>query len=281
MWPNRTRVVSTGGAVIATVNGGTSSPPTREPHVDVLDLPFGGDLGFFGWRRLHGPFVMAKPYARFGQADFDGSFASIGIGPAGNYQITSGWMGANADPARFGAGGEVAGTFFREIAAVPDATQCGSKLQGLEDYLGGASTSQPLAPDAEMINLLAQVIGNASTGPKDELGFASNAAETIFRRLATNPRPFESSALTNGCANYRPVYIAQHVRTRSDVRLATAAQAPKVRCFLTGIDGDWQGSLAAPQPLAEIYVDGNKELHLRVIPRDVIGASASCVELRR
>ncbi len=86
-----------------------------------------------------------------------------------------------------------------------------------------------------------------------------------------------------GCGAYTPRYVVRNVRSRNDVLLASAAQTDKVRCFLTGIEGDWRGSGTQQQPYAEIYLNAARETWLRVGPVEPpagIAATASCLELR-
>lgn len=270
------------GALTATINGATSSGPTATPGNSRIDFPWGPDIGFMAWRTLHGPLVAADLKARLSDAAFDGTYATIGIAPAGNFFLDANWKGPARPGGRYKPGGTVVGTRFSEILAVPDPIKCGGSVFQMEDF--GTTPNQELLLDkGESVSVPTTFIGNASSSAKDVFGLLLQAPASYLQRRTVGRLPFEGAAMAAGCGAYTPRYVARNVRSRNDVLLASAAQTDKVRCFLTGIEGDWRGSGTQQQPYAEIYLNAARETRLRVWPVDTaagIAATASCLELR-
>ncbi len=268
------------GAITATINGVTSSAPTTTSGGSRVDFPWGPDIGFMGWRTLFGPFRAVDEKVRFDDPAFDGSYATIGVAPDGHFFASAQWHGPDAPGGRRPPGGTAVGTRFAEIVAVPNPQKCGGTLFGMEDF--GERPNQDLFLDSgESISMPTTFVGNVSSSAQDAFGLLVQAPATYLQRRTAGRRPFEGVAMASGCGAYTPRYVVRNVRSQYNVRLTTAAQTDKVRCFLTGIEGDW--TLDGPQPFAEIYLNAARETWLRVGPVETpagIAATASCIELR-
>ncbi len=273
-----------GGAIVGTVNGGTVAEPTNVPQHDVVDVPIGPDEGFMGWRKLHGPFVQSSR-SGFGDATFDGTFAMISVGPAGGYRVEAGWEGAKVAVPRAGAGGEFAVTRFAEIAGIPDLKACQLRAEKMRDSRAQEHQQEvDIDETGSGVDVLWTGIGNVSRGRKDLFGLDTPFPNTRLRRDVYKPANYEAVATAFSCDGWSPIYSAYHVRSTGDVLLAPAAQADRLRCFLTGLNGPWHLTRddGRVQPFAEIYTSASREVRLRVSPSegpDAVSATASCIAL--
>lgn len=277
-----------GSGITVTVNGGTGSTPTNNPTTDVVDIPAGGKVAFGGWVTLHGPFIEASTNIPYGSAGFDGTFASLDV-VNGAFQARAGWDGPPANPARAGAGGDLAFTRYEEIAGVPANPSCG--------YGGGTPLADLPATQflskvqvdtgLKFIDVPTTFIGNLSRiNEKDFFGIKEVGANSELRRQISKVGAFQSEAFAYNCSGWTPTFSVLHKGTTGDTELIAAPNGKKHRCILTGISGNWATTAAGGtvQPYAQIYSSGTS-IRLRVVPAtgapaDVISAEASCIQIQ-
>lgn len=275
-----------GPALTATVNGGTVSRPTNDPHVDVVDVPAGGDVAFGGWVSLHGPFVEFSKNAAYGQPGFDGTIASLDI--VGNhYQLRAGWDGPSSATPRAGAGGKVEFTAFNEISGMPTNPACWLNKFDVSD-LAATSLYDKNAIDSgfQTVDAPTTFIGNLSFAlERDFFGVRVDGTDSLLERRISQHGAFEGRAFAYGCGGWKPTYSVVRAGTAGDIELIAAPNGAKHRCFLTGISGDW--SKASPdatvQPYAEIYRSG-QSIRLRAVSampgNNPVFAEASCIQIQ-
>ena len=150
---------------------------------------------------------------------------------------------------------------------------------------------------ATAINVLSGLIGNVAQSvnarPPDFLRVMDDGGGGVIltqQHSLTPPAPLKLGPLTgeawiDGCNAWTAAYAVKDVFTNSDTQLVAFPQAKDVRCFITGVSGEWSTtrSNAAVQPFAEIYTGPGKDTRLRVSPVNSelrVGAWASCVKLK-
>ena len=83
-------------------------------------------------------------------------------------------------------------------------------------------------------------------------------------------------------------FATQDAHSQSDVQLVTAAVAPNVICYITGLEGDWATSRLVngvmAQPYATIEPGASGDVRLRVWPPIAtdptgVGAWATCLTI--
>jgi hypothetical protein len=279
-----------GPPITATVNGGTVGPVTTDPHIDVVDIPAGGDVGFGGWTSIHGPFVEKSTNIPFDTAGFDGTVAALlVVGNPAHFQIKAGWDGPPANPPRPGAGGKVDFTLYKEINTVPANPACGyGGAAALADLTGTIfSSKKQVDSGLQRFDVPTSFIGNLSfVFEKDFFGIRELGPVSNLQRQVSKAGAFESAAFTYNCSGWTPTISVLHKGTSTDVELIAAPNAKKHRCVLTGIGGNWTvtASNGTVQPSAEIYSSG-QSTRLRVFSPstnniDRVYAEASCIQIQ-
>lgn len=275
-----------GPALTATVNGGTVSRPTNDPHVDIVDVPAGGDVAFGGWVSLHGPFVEFSKGVAYGQPGFDGTIAAL-VTAGNHYQLRAGWDGPPSPTPRAGAGGKAEFTAFNEIAGMPVNPSCFLNRVGISD-LAAANLYDKAAVDSgqQFVDLPTTFIGNLSLAlERDFYGVRLNGTDTLLERRISHNGAFEGEAFAYGCGGWKPNYSVVGAGTAGDIELIAAPNGAKHRCFLTRISGDWSRTSpdASIQPYAEIYRSG-QSIRLRAVSavpgNDPVYAEASCIQIQ-
>lgn len=272
-----------GPSITVTVNGGTKGPTGTDPHVDVVDIPSGGNVAFGGWVSLHGPFKEASLGKAYGTVGFDGTVAELIVtGNPKHYQVQAGWDGPPSPTPRAGAGGEVQFTAFAEVDTVLNPAQCFYSSASLSD-LNGVSPllKTPIDSGLSRLDVPTTFIGNLSFFmEKDFFGVREAGTSTMLQRQVSKNGAFEGASFSYGCTGWTPAYSVLHKSTVSDVELIAAPNAKKHRCFLTGISGDWTNE---NQPFARIYESAGS-LRLKVSPAgggaSGILAEASCIQIQ-
>jgi len=275
-----------GPALTATVNGATAGRPSNDPHVDIVDVPAGGDVAFGGWVSLHGPFVEFSKNVPYGQAGFDGTIAAL-VTSGNHYQLRAGWDGPPSSSPRAGAGGKAEFTTFNEISGMPFNPSCWLNKIDLSD-LTATSSYDKAAVDSgqQLVDVPTTFIGNLSFRiERDSFGVRVSGADTLLERRISQPGAFEGEAFAYGCGGWKPTYSVVGAGTASDIELIAAPNGAKHRCFLTRISGDWSKTSpdAAIQPYAEIYRSG-QSIRLRAVSaapgNDPVFAEASCIQIQ-
>ncbi len=271
-----------GPSLVVTVNGGTKGPTTTDPHVDVVDIPAGGNVAFGGYIELHGPFREKSTNVPWYNAGFDGSGAQLIVtGTPAHYQAQAGWWGPPSPTPRAGAGGTLAFTAFAEVDAVLDPNKCFYTPTPLVDLTGTVFSSKAtIDTNLSKLDVPTSFIGNLSLIlEKDFYGTKENLANTLLMRQVSKAGAFEGASFGYGCTGWTPQYSVKHKATTSDVELIAAPNAKKHRCFLTGLSGDWT---TENQPFAKIYESGNS-IRLQVSAAGgptAVSAEASCVQIQ-
>jgi hypothetical protein len=275
-----------GPALTATVNGATASRPSNDPHVDIVDVPAGGDVAFGGWVSLHGPFVEFSKNVAYGQAGFDGTIASL-VTVGNHYQLRAGWDGPPSSSPRAGAGGKAEFTAFSEINGMPITPSCWLNAVDLSD-LAAASSYDKAAVDSgqQLVDVPTTFIGNLSFRlERDFFGIRISGSDTLLERRISEPGAFEGRAFAYGCSGWKPTYSVVGAGTTGDVELIAAPNGAKHRCFLSRISGDWSKTSpdATIQPFAEIYRSG-QSIRMRAVSavagNDPVYAEATCIQIQ-
>jgi hypothetical protein len=258
----------------------------------------GCSVGFCYWRAVHGPFWQTSLAGKVPEDPaFRGSFLRIYVeGGAWKWRAFSDStdLAPNAPP-----GGIAECTPFAALAGVSDADASfgnvyavvdddGTRMrQALDITLGTASEN--VSPLTGFVGNVAHVFDDRESdllqartdGGRMRLEHSHRLAPTTAYPVA----PLAGEAWTFGSPAWTPVYLARDVLSTDDVELVSAVDAPRARCFLTGIAGAWSTtrSQGAQQPFAEIVRAASGELRLRVWPAsgsDRVRAYASCIALR-
>jgi hypothetical protein len=285
-----------GGVV---VNGGTQSEPVpgrSDTGGDLSTCTGGPDcpIGFCYWKTVHGSFWQETPSSiPIGDAKYRGSFLRIYVD--GNKWKWRAFVDATGGPPRAPPGGVAECVAYKDVASVPDPNACYAKINQVFDPDGSilSQTTDATVTGADSANVLSGYIGNIAQSTIDKPDtlrvFESGGKILLSQNHAANPSPFKPGPMTgeswtNGCSGWTPTFDAKDVYSTGDVQLVPAAQADKVKCYVTGVDGAWSSTRnsGTVQPFAEIYKGSGGDMRLRVSPnsgQDRVGAYASCVRL--
>jgi hypothetical protein len=289
------------------INGTTKSDTTD--YTSNIEIPLGckdqADCppGFYYWTSLHGPFYQNSTAAvAIASPSFRGSYERIAA-VGGNWVLQQKLNATDlvgAAPSPGAPGGAISGINFSRIASIPIGSSCGGgvALSSVVDTTGGsASTSTTLfSPASSSLGILSGFIGNVTTTRTSSLQIFDTSTATKLTQTHIVAAPpaklwFTGEAWTNTCSSWAPstYYAAQNIQSNDDVQLVTAAVAPHVICYLTGIGGNWatsrpDGSGGMDQPYATIYQGLAGETRLKVWPpvatdADGITAYASCLNI--
>ncbi|MFZ5637763.1 MAG: hypothetical protein ACOY82_14375 [Pseudomonadota bacterium] len=288
------------------VNGGIQAdvvPGRSDSGGTLASCPPGASdcpVGLCYWRAVHGPFWQTSPAGKVPEDPaYRGSFLRIyAEGGAWKWRAFSDATGLapSAPP-----GGVAECTTFAALAGVSDANASFGNLfavadddgsrarQSLDITLGTGTASGNVSPLTGFIGNVAHafedresdLLQTRADGDRMRLEHRHRLASTVNYPVA----PLVGEAWTFGSPAWTPVYLARDVLSTDDVELVAAADAPRARCFLTGIAGAWSGARreGAQQPFAEIVAASSGELRLRVWPAsgsDRVQAYASCIALR-
>jgi len=287
-------------------------------------------VGFCYWTTLHGPFwALTTGDVSLNVSQGRGTSLAITTIPATatspelwGVRYTGNVTDVPvAQAAPYVAGGTVECTAFNAIQTIPNPdTSCGSTRYSYADPSGFQASGSTSLPAVPSVPTLTGFIGNvaqayswhAPTGAPvlkpDSLnlfpGFSliSNRTPPGLQSPAVFPRPpfflggLKAEAWVHGCGStWTPSYLAQNVKSTSDVQLISAAAAPYARCFITGIQGGWSRTRTPSglniQPRAAIYTGSGGDIRLSVWPTspasvtfdasgdDRVSATASCIRL--
>lgn len=256
-------------------------------------------IGFLYWTSLHGPFWQKSPGTTpITDPSYRGSFARIETDATGIFQahILSDSTGYALSAA---PGGSFEGIGYDEFKTSPPVvTSCAAQYYAIADIDGShTSLSTVLGPANQYFETLTGLIGYVAQNTTNRFDVlrVQSSSTTFLSETHVNPvppllaGPMQAESIAGRCSNWAPPYVptARNVYSQDDVLLVASPASKTVRCFITGISGNWSRTQdgGTDEPYAQIYKNLAGDYRLRVSPNTLaplqnrVGAYASCVQL--